>query len=113
MQTKTFSRNHHTGEFLIRTEKTVASRRIWNIDFPVVFLDGKYRLTCPYSGWALFEAASLRELDDTAALFRNTIPVQTYIRKMLEALRVRTIDRIPDCRSEQWPFGKDGEHERV
>ena len=113
MQTKIFSHNECTGEFFIRTEKTVASRRIWNIDFPVVFLDGKYRLTCPYSGWALFEAASLRELDDTAARFRNTIPVQTYIRKMLDAFRITTIEKLPDCRTDKWPFGKGGEHERV
>lgn len=109
MQTKTFSRNHHTGEFLIRTENTVASRRIWNIDFPVVFLDGKYRLTCPYSGWTLFDAINLEELDEKIVQFQEDMPVQAYIRRLLDAFRITTIEKLPDCRTDKWPFYMDGQ----
>lgn len=113
MQTKIFSHNECTGEFIIRTEQIVTTRRIWGIEFSVIFLDGKYRLTCPYSGWALFETINLKELDEKVVQFQEYMPVQAYIRKLLDAFRITTIEKLPDCRTDKWPFGKGGEHERV
>lgn len=109
MQTKIFFHDENTGVFSIKTAQAVDTRRIWDIEFSVVFLDGKYRLTCPYSGWALFEAGTLCELDEKTDSIRCNMPIQMYIQKLLDAFRITTIEKLPDCRTDKWPFYMDGQ----